>query len=436
MSVPASLAAIAAAADVRFNGDRPWDPQVHDRRLYRQLLQGGSLALGNGYVRGAWDCQQLDELIGRLLRLDANRPLSLQALGWDWLRWLMEQLINPQSLRRAFRVGCGHYDLDPRVYAAMLGPHMAYSCGYWRDADDLATAQEHKLRLICDKLELRPGLRLLDVGCGWGSLAAYACRHYGVEVLGITVSQQQARWIRERLGHLPLQVELCDYRQLPAIEPEPFDRIASVGMFEHVGRRNDRCFFRTLQRLLRPDGLALLHTIGFARTTHRTDAWIDAHVFPGGRLPSAGQLAQAVEPCFLIEDWENFGPDYDRTLLAWWGNFEAAWPQLMAEQWSAASSTAARSPEFFRFWRYYLLSCAGFFRSRQGQLWQVVLSRPERSQPYRSWRPPRPSASVASVAAAPDAAILTGGSNLQQSAPSSFCSWRGDPVRGFWPDAH
>ncbi|MEY3750190.1 MAG: hypothetical protein RLZZ11_343 [Cyanobacteriota bacterium] len=379
MPVPASLAAIVQAADVRFNGTRPWDLQVHNPGLYGALLHQGSLALGNGYVRGDWDCEQLDELICRLLRAEGNRPLSLRSRWAELGRILRDQLMNPQALHRAFVVGRRHYDIDPRVYAAMLDPQLTYSCGYWRRAEDLATAQDHKLRLICEKLELRPGMRLLDVGCGWGSLAAYASRHYGVEVVGITVSSQQASWIGERLSHLPIRVELCDYRQLPARDPGQFDRIASVGMFEHVGRRNDGRFFGTLQRLLHPEGLVLLHTIGSALSTRRTDPWIDRYIFPGGRLPSARQLAAAVEGRFLIEDWENFGADYDRTLLAWWQNFEAAWPSLECDS----------TPEFFRFWRYYLLSCAGFFRSRQGQLWQVVLSLPGRQSPYRSWRPER-----------------------------------------------
>jgi cyclopropane-fatty-acyl-phospholipid synthase len=379
MPVPASLAAIVEAADVRFNGDRPWDLRVHNPQFYGALLQQGSLALGNGYVRGDWDCEQLDELICRLLRSDANRPLTLRARVAELARILRDQLGNPQALRRAFVVGRRHYDIDPRVYAAMLDPQMVYSCGYWRHATCLVEAQDHKLRLICEKLELRPGMRLLDVGCGWGSLAAYACRHYGVEVVGITVSAQQASWIGEHLADLPIRVELCDYRQLPARDPGLFDRIASVGMFEHVGRRNDHTFFRTLKRLLHPHGLALLHTIGSACTTPRTDPWIDRYIFPGGRLPSARQLTDGLEGHFLIEDWENFGRDYDRTLLAWWQNFENAWPRLECDS----------SPEFFRFWRYYLLSCAGFFRSRQGQLWQVVLSRPERLATYQSWRPSR-----------------------------------------------
>ena len=378
-SIPSRLLAAAEAADVRFNGNRPWDPRVHHPRLYGALLRHGSLALGDGYVRGDWDCDQIDEMICRLLQARANRPLSHRArLRETAGRW-REALHNPQSPRRAYRVGRTHYDIDPRVYAAMLDPAMAYSCGYWRQANDLATAQDHKLRLVCEKLQLEPGMRLLDIGCGWGSLAGYASRHYGVEVLGLTVSARQAEATRERLAALPVQVVLCDYRQLPQLQAGRFDRIASVGMFEHVGRRNDATFHSIVHQALHPDGLALLQTIGAARPSLRTDAWIDRHIFPGGRLPAASELSRGLERHFLIEDWENFGPDYDRTLMAWWQNFEAAWPDLQRDS----------TTEFHRFWRYYLLSCAGFFRSRQGQLWQVVFSRPERNGSYQSWRPAR-----------------------------------------------
>ena len=379
LTIPGRLASITAAADVRFNGDRPWDPRIHNPALYGALLRHGSRALGDGYVRGDWDCDRIDELICRLLRADANRPLSTQAWLEQTIRRLADKLGNPQALRRAFVVGERHYDIDPKVYEAMLDPLLTYSCGYWRQANDLATAQDHKLRLICEKLQLQPGMRLLDIGCGWGSLASYACQHYGVEVVGITVSLRQAESIRERLSQLPLQVVRCDYRQLPLLQLGHFDRIASVGMFEHVGRRNDTTFHRIMRDSLEDDGLVLIQTIGTARTDDHPDSWIEAHIFPGGRLPSASQLSRGIEGLFVIEDWENFGLDYDQTLLAWHDNFERAWPELQRDY----------SAEFQRFWRYYLLSCAGFFRSRQGQLWQLVLSKPERSTSYDSWRPIR-----------------------------------------------
>ncbi len=379
MPIPAAIATVAKHADVQFNGERPWDLQVHNPALFHHLLRQGSLALGNSYVKGDWDCEQLDELISRLLQANGQQPLSKRLRLQSLAELVRERWLNPQSLRRAFVVGQRHYDIDPRVYAAMLDPQMVYSCGYWRQADDLNTAQEHKLRLICEKLQLEPGQTLLDIGCGWGSLAAYAARNYGVNVMGITVSSRQASYIQESFGNLPIQVALCDYRKLTQLVNKPFDRIASIGMFEHVGPRNHAQFHHTVNQLLHNDGLALLQTIGSDRTTHRTDAWIDTHIFPGGRLPSATQFCRGFESHFLLEDWENFGKDYDLTLMAWWHNFDAAWPELQQDI----------HHDFYRFWRYYLLSCAGFFRSRQGQLWQVVLSKKTRNQAYASWRPAR-----------------------------------------------
>jgi cyclopropane-fatty-acyl-phospholipid synthase len=379
MTIPAAIATVAKHADVQFNGERPWDLQVHNPALFNKLLRHGSLALGNSYVKGDWDCEQLDELINRLLQANGHQPLSKRLKLQSLAELARERWFNPQSLHQAFVVGQRHYDIDPRVYAAMLDPQMVYSCGYWRQADNLNTAQEHKLRLICEKLQLEPGQTLLDIGCGWGSLAAYAARNYGVNVMGITVSSRQADYIREYLGNLPIKVALCDYRRLPQLVNEPFDRIASIGMFEHVGPRNHSQFHHAMNQMLHSDGLALVQTIGSDRTTYRTDAWIDTHIFPGGRLPSATQFCRGFESHFLLEDLENFGQDYDLTLMAWWQNFNAAWPALQHDI----------HYEFYRFWRYYLLSCAGFFRSRQGQLWQVVLSKKTRKQPYASWRPAR-----------------------------------------------
>lgn len=376
-SVPASLRSIAVAADIRFDGQRPWDLQVHDSQFFGELVRRGSLALGEGYVAGQWDCDQLDELINRLLRVRANQPLSLRGAISAAVERLRDQLINPQSLARAFRVGRQHYDIDHRVYAATLDRRLVYSCGHWQEASSLEEAQLQKLERICRKLQMQPGQRLLDVGCGWGSLAAHAAEHHGVRVTAITVSAAQYLWVREHYGHLPIQVELCDYRSLPGLLRGRFERIASVGMFEHVGQRNHPCFFRCMQQLMEADGLLLLHTIGHAGPRGGTDPWIDAYVFPGGRLPSATEVCRASAPHLRLEDWENFGGDYVRTLLAWWQNFQARWPELQGHL----------GEKFYRFWRYYLLSCAGYFRSGQGQVWQLVMSRPESSRVYRSLRP-------------------------------------------------
>jgi cyclopropane-fatty-acyl-phospholipid synthase len=294
--------------------------------------------------------------------------MRLRLLG-EILRY---RLFNQQSMQRAFQVGEQHYDLGNDVFEAMLDPTMAYSCAYWHKATNLSEAQQAKYELICRKLELKPGLQILDIGCGWGGLAQYAAQHYGVRVLGITVSKEQQAMARERCAGLPVDIELIDYRNLQG----EFDRIVSVGMFEHVGPKNYEAYFQSACRLLKDEGLFLLHSIGNHTSSRGCDAWLNKYIFPNGHLPAAQEIAEAVDRLFLIEDWHNFGPDYDRTLMAWWENFKRAWPQLEPKY----------GLRFYRMWQYYLMCCAGFFRSRQGQLWQLVLSKRSRRIVYRSIR--------------------------------------------------
>ncbi len=369
---PAVLRELAAMAGLRFNGQAPWDIQVRDPAVYRQILARGSLGFGESYMDGLWDSPQLDELFHRLLRSDIDRKL----VGMARLRLLMEslrhRLLNLQSEARAFHVGERHYDIGNDVFAAMLDSSMSYSCGYWAQADSLEQAQQAKLDLICRKLELEPGEHLLEIGCGWGGLARHAAAHYGVKVTGITVSREQRSLALERCQGLPIDIELMDYCAIQG----SYDKAVSVGMFEHVGRKNYPVYFDTVQRVLKDDGLFLLHTIGSYLTTSHVDPWIDRYIFPNGKLPSAAELASDLEDRFLVEDWHNFGPDYDRTLMAWWTNFDAAWPRLSKNY----------DVRFYRMWKYYLHACAGFFRARQGQLWQIVLSKRARPGVYRSLR--------------------------------------------------
>lgn len=379
MKIPLALTSATKAADVQFNGRRPWDVQVNNPRLYGEILRRGSLGFGDGYVNGDWDCDDLCELINRLLRAKANRPLSWWTRTAEGWRWVQERLVNQQSEERTRKRTSQHYDINPELYRAMLGKTMAYSCGYWRNAKSLDQAQEAKLELICKKLELKEGERLLDLGCGWGSLAKHAAENYGARVTGITVSREQAAYLKEQTTWQDIRVKVCDYRHLNDLGEEPFDKIASVGMYEHVGRLNDKRFYDVISKALKPEGLALIHTIGSVERTHRTDEWIDRYVFPGGRLPSAVDLCKGLEKKFIIEDWESFGTDYERTLRCWHENL------LQSKQ----NQDLVLDDRGYRFWKFYLLSCAGFFRSRQGQLWQVVLSRPERTDTYRSWRPAR-----------------------------------------------
>ena len=361
---------LLATADIRIGGNRPWDMRVHHKATFDRILAQGSLGLGESYVDGWWDCDQVDELITRILRARLDEHAGRSGCLWASLK---ARLTNLQSPNRAWQVGEVHYDLGNDLYAAMLDPSMAYSCGYWPVAQTLAQAQEAKLDLICQKLQLVPGMRLLDIGCGWGSFMLFAARHYRVHCVGLTVSKEQARWGAEKARDLPVRFELADYRQFNPQGDQHFDRIASVGMFEHVGHKNHRAFFDMVRRCMHDEGLFLLHTIGKNRPGLSIDPWIEKYIFPNGVLPSASELASSLEQHFVLEDWHNFGEDYDRTLMAWHARFETAWPALRERY----------GERFYRMWRYYLLSCAGTFRARDNQLWQVVLSPKGQTGGYR-----------------------------------------------------
>lgn len=349
-------------ADVRIGGHRDWDIQVHDSRLHARLLAQGSLALGESYMDGWWDTRSLDGLLHRLLAARVEQRAPGWAARLDEFR---AHVMNLQTRRRARVVGERHYDLGNDLYRAMLGRRLVYSCGYWRHARTLDDAQAAKLDLVCRKLGMKPGMHVLDIGCGWGEALRFAAEHYGVSGVGVTISREQAAFARERCAGWPMEIRVQDYRDLD----EPFDRIFSIGMFEHVGVRNYHDYFRIARRCLRDDdatggGLMLLHTIGSNVSVDRTDPWIARYIFPNSMLPSAAQIAQASEGVFVIEDWHGFGTDYDRTLQAWRDNIEAAWESLPPRY----------DERFRRMWRYYLAAAMATFRSRRSQLWQLVLS--------------------------------------------------------------
>jgi cyclopropane-fatty-acyl-phospholipid synthase len=351
--------ALLAPAGIALQGPRRWDPQIRRSRALWRVLLNGTLGAGEAYVDGDWECDALDEFIDRLLSAEADRVLAWRS-PVSLVNDLAARLTNQQNPAHARRDICAHYGVGNDLYAAMLGPTMAYSCGYWQHAASLDDAQIAKFDLICRKLAITPGSRILDVGCGWGGFAEHAAAHYGVEVVGVTLSPAQACVARRRCAGLPVTIHEQDYRHLSG----RFDRVVSIGMFEHVGPTNYRRFFEIMARVLKPDGLFLLHTIG-GRTSYRsTDPWIERYVFPGSILPAVQQIAHAIEGVFVLEDWHNFGADYDRTLMAWHANLEAAWPRL----------AMGKSERFRRVWRYYLLTCAGTFRARRNQLWQIVLS--------------------------------------------------------------
>ncbi|AFY96937.1 cyclopropane fatty acyl phospholipid synthase [Chamaesiphon minutus] len=348
-----------ASADIQTNGDRPWDLQIHNPDVYQRILREGLLGLGESYVEGWWDCPNLDEFFTKIFRSNlynlVDRDLATV------LETAKAKLWNMQSLNRSFQIGKHHYDLGNELYQLMLDSRMTYTCGYWKTAQNLEDAQAAKLDLICQKLQLKKGMTLLDIGCGWGSLMKYAAEKYEVSCVGLTVSQEQIKLGEELCKGLPVKFILQDYRQFD----EQFDRVASVGMIEHVGHKNYRVFMEKVNCCLKNNGLFLLHTIGSNYTEFYIDRWINKYIFPNALLPSAAQICASAEKIFVVEDWHNFGQYYDPTLMAWWHNFDNNWGQL-ADKYG---------DEFYRMWKYYLLMSAGAFRSRHIQVWQIMFSK-------------------------------------------------------------
>ncbi|MFC1661691.1 cyclopropane fatty acyl phospholipid synthase [Gemmatimonadota bacterium] len=353
-----TLQALLQSADIRTDGERSHDLDVRDDRFHARTLADGILGLGESYMDGWWDCDRLDVFSDRVCRADLQSQVRASPrLAWHYARG---KLLNRQSRRRSGQVGRRHYDMGNEMFCAMLDPYMQYSCAYWQGEETLAGAQERKMDLICGKLGLREGMSLLDIGCGWGGLARYAAERHGVSVVGVTISKEQVSFAREFVRDLPVTIQLRDYREMAG----EFDRVVSVGMFEHVGAKNYREFFGVARRCLKEEGLFLLQTIGRNTPTSATNPWTDKYIFPNGQVPSPSQVAGAMEGKFVLEDWHSFGLDYDKTLLAWWRNFHEAWPKLKE----------AFSDRFYRMWRFHLLTSAGAFRSRSIQLWQLVLS--------------------------------------------------------------
>lgn len=363
---------LCAQADVAINGRRSWDIIVLDPRFYDCVIADGSLGLGEAYMRGYWDADDLFECISHMLSCD--HLADHKNYGWrTTFAFLTARLLNVQSISQTRNLAAVHYNLNTELFENMLGPSMAYSCAYWDHAANLDQAQIAKFDLICRKLDLKEGERLLDIGCGWGGFARFAAENYGVEVVGITVADEQAGYARELCTGLPVKIFCGDYREFPTSKFQTcFDKAVSIGMIEHVGTRNYRTLFSAVETALRRRGLFLLHSITSPVSTEVGEPWLTTYIFPGGVLPSISQLSEAAEGLFLLQDMQNIGPHYTPTLQAWHQNFEGWWETAKP---GAKPSVLGSQETFHRMWRYYLLSCAAEFAGGGSQVAQIVYSK-------------------------------------------------------------
>jgi cyclopropane-fatty-acyl-phospholipid synthase len=359
------------SAGVTVNGHNPWDIKVYNEQFYSRVLHEGTLGLGESYMDKWWDCPALDQFCERAIKADLEN--KIKSSKWLSFKFTLSRILNLQTKTRAFEVGEKHYDLGNDLFQTMLDPTMNYTCGYWNGTTNLNDAQINKMNLSCQKLWLKPGMRILDIGCGWGAFAKYAAENFGVEVVGITISKEQYDYALENCRGLPIEIRFQDYRDVN----ESFDRIVSLGMFEHVGHLNYLTYMQTVERCLRDDGIFLLHTIGNNATYFEANEWTTKYIFPNGMIPSIAQIGKAAEHIFVMEDWHNFGADYDKTLMAWHANFSRHWEQLKHKY----------DERFYRMWSFYLLSSAAAFRTRDIQLWQIVFSKKGLRGGYQVTRP-------------------------------------------------
>ncbi len=361
---------LLASGGITVNGNQPFDIQVHDDRFYKRALADREVGIGESYMDGWWTSRQLDETVSRLLSVNVREALKLSPSLAKTV--ILANLTNPQNTNKAYKNASAHYDIGNDLYERMLDPLMIYSCGYWQNAQTLEDSQTAKLDRICKKLHLEKGMTLLDIGCGWGGFSKFAAENYDVKVTGISPAAEQVKLAKQRTKHLEIEILQKDFREITG----KYDRIVSIGMLEHVGPKNYQKFFELCNQHLNDDGSMLHHTIGNIRSTKAVDPWTNKYIFPGGVIPSLTQISQAIEGLLIIEDLENFGPDYDKTLVAWYENFKRHYPEIKDKY----------DQRFYRMWEYYLLSCAGAFRARKLQLWQIVFTKIRPSEKYIPYR--------------------------------------------------
>jgi cyclopropane-fatty-acyl-phospholipid synthase len=349
--------------------------RLADRGAERAIGRNPALGFGEMFMDGrltieSGDIRSLLDLIGYNIRWEKENPVRAalwrplrHAAIWDTWNWK----------RRARRNAAHHYDLGNRFYDLFLDRERQYSCAYFTaGAQDLDSAQAAKMALVAAKLRLAPGQLVLDIGCGWGGLALHLARSADVDVLGITLSEEQLRHARARAAAEGLdkrvRFELLDWRDVEG----RFDRIVSVGMFEHVGPPHYRAFLARCRALMSEDGLMLLHTIGRADGPGATDPWIAKYIFPGGYVPALSQIAPAIEKSWLwLADLEVLRGHYALTLGAWYERVQSARDEIVA----------LYDERFFRMWSFYLAGGIAAFRHGGHVVFQLQLARRQDGAP-------------------------------------------------------
>lgn len=355
-------------AGIKINGSNPWDIRVNDDRFFSRVLRG-SLGFGESYMDGDWDVDELDALFRRVLRMKLTRsPLVFMNRVRNDLR---ARLTNLQTRSGSRAIAEAHYDLDHELYQEFLGPYNQYTCCFFNQAATLEEAEIEKLEMLCNKLDLQPNDRVLDIGCGWGGFSKYAAETRGCKVTGVSISTEQIAYARQYTAGLPVKIIEADYRDLPDMfGGQHFDKVLICGMLEHVGYKNYRTIFSIIHHILKDEGRFLLHTIGNSKSTAVVDPWIEKYIFRNSMAPSMEQLATAFEGLLVVQDWENYGLYYAPTLAAWQANFESNWETI-----SAIESEKPFDDRFRRMFNYYFLSCKAAFETENLFLWHVVLNK-------------------------------------------------------------
>ncbi len=348
---------VLAAADITIDGTRPWDIQVHNTALFDRVARGGSRALGDAYVDGWWDADDLAGCIERMSRAYADIPEP-------WVMRFIHTLLGRWSVYAARdSSSAAHYNAGNDLFVAMLDrEYMQYSCAAFGSAETLQRAQEAKLACICDTLKVTPGMRVLDVGAGWGGFARYAASQRQAQVTGVVRADAQVQFARELCAGLPVTFHNTDYRDVTGT----FDAIVACEVLEHIGVRNYDTFMRTLAARLGESGRAFVQVTTGENTRGRGfDPWLNAHIFPYGEIPTDADVRGSATPYFTVYECTRADMDYARTLHAWHQQFEAAWPTLREHY----------DERMHRLWRYYLLFCAGTFQAGINTTRQYLLTK-------------------------------------------------------------